>query len=343
MIKKIKFSIIIPFKKPSKYLYECLDYIRKQVYTNYEVILLPDKTYSKSEAHLRSLRSLDPDGTVGMTKEIRVVPTGGVGPAEKRDIGAKISSGEILAFIDDDAYPDRDWLKNAVPHFSNPQITAVGGPGITPPRDDVFQQASGWVNQLWIGSGGAGTYRFCEQKKRYVDDYPSMNFFVRKDDFSAAGGFETHFWPGEDTKLCHDLIYILKKKIVYDPKILVYHHRKPLFLPHLRQISRYALHRGHFARVLPATSLRLGYLIPSFFVGFLIFGAVLTVFMTEIAASFYIIIFLYLILLTSNVIYVTFKTKSILLALFVGCGIVSTHVIYGLLFPVGFLRKNLRQ
>lgn len=321
----MKFSIIIPFKVPTPYLYECLENIQIQSYSDYEVILLPDKqekfTYSKST----------------------VVPTGNVGPAQKRDLGAKSAKGEILAFIDDDAYPDRDWLRNSAGYFKDTHISAVCGPGVTPSSDDIFRQAGGWVNSLWFGSGGAGTYRFIPQKKRRVDDYPSMNFLVRKDDFEKAGGFDTHFWPGEDTKFCHDLVYIFNKKIIYDPEVLVYHHRKPLFLPHLRQISRYALHRGHFARILPATSFRTGYIIPSLFVAFILFGYFISFITWEFKFFYLSLITLYIFLLGVNTVSVLSKTRNILVAVLAGCGIFLTHVIYGLLFPVGFFKKSFKQ
>lgn len=325
MEKNFKFSIIIPFRKPTEYLYECLNFIKKQSYKNYEVVLLPDKKekfkYSKT----------------------RVIPAGNVGPAEKRDIGANQAKGEIIAFIDDDAYPDKHWLENALSHFKNPQIAAVCGPGITPVSDDIFQKAGGWVNSLWFGSGGAGTYRFIPQKERYVDDYPSMNFLIRKEDFEKVGGFETHFWPGEDTKLCHDIVYLLKKRIIYDPKVLVFHHRRPLFIPHLRQISRYAIHRGHFARILPVTSFKIGYLVPSFFVAFIILGFILSITITLFMPFYIAILLLYLILLLGNIIYVLTKTGSILISGLTGIGIFLTHTTYGLLFPIGFVKKNLKQ
>ena len=100
-MKPIKFSIIIPFKKSSSYLLECLDKIGKQSYRNFEVILLPDQKEKFPSSKLR------------------VIPTGQIGPAEKRDVGAEKSTGDILAFIDDDAYPDKDWLKNMVKNFAD--------------------------------------------------------------------------------------------------------------------------------------------------------------------------------------------------------------------------------
>ncbi len=321
----MKFSIIIPFKKPTSYLYECLEFIKKQTYKNYEVILLPD---------IKEIINYP---------KVNVVATGKIGPAEKRDLGTKQAKGEILAFIDDDAYPDRDWLKNAVKYFGKSAISAVCGPGVTPYNDSILQKAGGFVNSLWFGSGGAGTYRFIPQKKRYVDDYPSMNFLVRKSDFKRAGGFDTHFWPGEDTKLCHDLVYKLNKKIIYDPEVLVYHHRKPLFIPHLRQISGYALHRGHFARILPETSFRPGYLVPTFFVLFLIFGLLASILFIQLQPVYLSVIILYTGLLTGSMVYVILKTRSISVSVYTGCGILLTHIIYGLLFPVGFMKKSLKQ
>ncbi|MBU1322752.1 glycosyl transferase, partial [Patescibacteria group bacterium] len=97
---------------------------------------------------------------------------------------------------------------------------------------------------------------------RFVDDYPTFNFLVKKKDFLAVNGFNTQFWPGEDTKLCLDLTHKLGKKILYHPDILVFHHRRPIFLPHLSQISRYGFQRGRFVRLFPQTSLRPAYFLP---------------------------------------------------------------------------------
>ena len=310
---KIIISVIIPFIKTNPYVEQCLNFLKKQSFKNFEIILLPDSA------------------------------TGPLGPAQKRDLAAKRANGEILAFIDDDAYPSKDWLKSALDCFQEKDVAAVCGPGVTPPDDNIFQRSGGWVNSLWFGSGGAGTYRFIPQKRRLVDDYPSMNFLIRKTDFNSVGGFDTHFWPGEDTKLCLDLVYKLKKKIIYHPQVLVYHHRKPLFLPHLQQISRFAVHRGHFARILPATSLRFGYLIPTLFVMFVLFGYIISLLYNPLLPVYLVIIVLYLCILTANIVYVMLKTGSILVSVLTGSGILLTHILYGILFPYGYLKKSLKQ
>ncbi|MDO8515103.1 MAG: glycosyltransferase, partial [bacterium] len=234
--------------------------------------------------------------------------------------------GEIVAFIDDDAYPEKDWLENILLNFKKKNITAVCGPGVTPPGSSWQEQASGWVSASPLGGGPFG-YRFLPEKTRFVDDYPSMNLAVRKKDFLAVGGFDSDYWPGEDTKLCHDLVYKLHKKIIYDPKILVYHHRRPLWVPHLRQNGNYGLHRGYFARVLPKTSLRLSYFAPS----------ILLIFLP--------VTFLpYAILLILNAVWITQKSKSLVQGLISIPAVTVTHLWYGVKFIQGFLftKKLLR-
>ncbi len=40
-------------------------------------------------------------------------------------------------------------------------------------------------------------------------------------------------------------------------------------MPHLRQLGRYAFHRGYFVKRFPATSRKLSYFVPTAFVGYL--------------------------------------------------------------------------
>src|SRR6516162_3315272 len=109
------------------------------------------------------------------------------------------------------------------------------------------------------------SYRYVPQAQREVDDFPSVNLLVRRDVFEAAGGFNSKYWPGEDTKLCLKITKDLALKIIYDPAIFAWHHRRELFRGHLKQSTNYALHRGFFAKIYPETSLRPSYFIPSAF------------------------------------------------------------------------------
>ena len=123
-----KVSIIIPVRAWNKNLAECLQHCLRLNYARYEVLVLPDLP----------LKEILP-------KQIRVIPTNTTIPSKKRNIGTHHAKGKILAFIDDDAFPSQDWLKNASRHFRDPNVAAVCGPAITPENDTLMQKASGLV------------------------------------------------------------------------------------------------------------------------------------------------------------------------------------------------------
>ncbi len=96
-----KVSIVIPVKGVNKYLTECIDACLELDYPDFEILVFPDK-----------------EERIGR-KGVRVIPSGDVPPPLKRDLALKHARGEILAFIDDDAYPRKDWLKKAMVHFGS--------------------------------------------------------------------------------------------------------------------------------------------------------------------------------------------------------------------------------
>jgi len=320
----MRVSIIIPVREQNKNLEECLRYCLELDYSNYEIIVLPDKSFKNA---------LD---------KIRIIPTGDMGPATKRDIGAKNAEGEILAFLDDDAFPRRDWLRNATKYFNDLEIAAVGGPAITPESDSFAQKVSGAV--FLSPLNGRAVERYWPGKKvRDVDDWPSVNLLVRRGDFLAVGGFNSGYWPGEDTKLCLDLSKKLNKKIVYAPDVLVYHHRRAGLFNHLRQIGRYGLHRGFFARKYPENSLKLTYFIPAVFLIFVL-GGWIFLFSGEFFRVGYLTIWLiYLFSLLFSAFSIYKKIKDFRISLLTIPYIFLTHLYYGARFIQGFIFTPLEK
>ncbi len=193
---------------------------------------------------------------------VREIPTGKVLPSEKRNAGIRAAHGEIVAFLDDDARPLPGWLEHALPHFSDPSVGAVGGPAVTPPEDPFAAKMSGRVYESPLVSGGARR-RYIPTAVQDEDDLPSCNLLVRASLLREIGGFKSENWPGEDTVLSLEIVHRRGKRMVYDPAAVAAHHRRPLFGPHLRQVSRYARHRGFFAKRFPETSRRVAYFVPS--------------------------------------------------------------------------------
>ncbi len=344
----MKVSIIIAVEEVNDFVRENISHCLAMNFIDFEILLFvsheTDESFAKTRIVVRSDLAFN--------------------PAQRRDLAIGEASGSILAFIDDDAYPSPNWLTHAVSYFEDPTIAAVGGPGITPPRDNLRQQVSGWSSASPLGGGPSAAYRFIPGRKREVDDYPSMNLIIRKSDFLMVGGFDSNYWPGEDTKLCSDLTLKIGKRIIYDPEVLVYHHRRPIFKDHLKQNGRYGFHRGHFARVLPQTSRKLVYFLPSIFAVFIIFGPLLSFLLlfipakgwsasggnyqfsiinfTNVLKAYFLLLISYLLLLFLNSFWVHQRCKNYKIAFLTIPTVFLTHIWYGIQFIFGLSTKKIK-
>lgn len=317
MMKKV--SIIIPVKEINDYVREAIPHHMELDYSDFEVLIFPD----------------DPTDERFPYENVKIIPSGKVGPAEKRDLALKYAEGDILAFTDDDAWPRKDWLANAVLELEAPDVGAVGGPAVTAPGDNLRQRGSGKVYESFLCSGNY-TYRYLPQERREDDDLPSVNLIVKREVFEKVHGFDSTFYPGEDTKLCMDIVNI-GKKIIYNPNILVYHHRRTLFKGHLKQVTNYAKHRGYFAKKLPQTSLRFAYFIPTLFTLGVFGGPFICVFLPFLWWVYGGVMLLYFILAA----YSLRKCDSINLFWISMAGIFVTHIGYGVCFVQGICSKKL--
>jgi cellulose synthase/poly-beta-1,6-N-acetylglucosamine synthase-like glycosyltransferase len=310
-------SIIIPCKKMDGYAKECVDYCKKLDYENYEIIVLPDEENENLEG-------------------VKVIPTGNVTPGRKRNIGMKNAKGEILAFIDSDARPEKSWLRNAISCFKDSEVVAVGGPGITLPEDSLMQKASGYILSSFMVGGLSSRYKSSGEAKE-SDDIHSCNFIARKSVVEKIGWNEK-YWPGEDTLMCLE-IKKLGKKMIEAPNVVVYHHRKPLFLAHLKQILGFGLHRGFFAKKYPKNSLKLTYFLPSLLVLFLVLGGVVSYFSSTFRTIYFSLVLAYLLLTFANAAF----ANDVKLFFPVWIGTILTHLTYGIYFLIGLAKSELER
>lgn len=319
-MKKTLVSIIIPVKAINDYIKESIPRILKLNYDNFEILIFPDEEDTKHK-----------------WEKTTIIPSGKVGPAEKRDLALKYAQGDILAFLDDDAYPKADWLKFALKPFSDKAVAAVGGPAITPQNDGVLQKVSGAVFESYTGGAAARNRYLPIGQQKQVDDWPTVNLLVRKDVFQKVGGFDNTYWPGEDTKLCLDILNA-GYRIVYEPKAVVYHHRRSDLLKHFKQIGNYALHRGHFAKIYPQTSRKLFYFVPSLFdLYFLGFALLLLIHNSLFTILYSLPLAVYCLLLIADSLIISFRWRNPMVGLLTIPMILLTHFWYGVRFVQGLI------
>lgn len=314
----IKYSFIVPVKAINDYIHEAIPKTLQIPRDDYEIIIYPDEV------------------TTDTWPKTRQIGTGHCGPAEKRTRAINDAQGEIIIFVDDDAYPEPNFLDILDQDFQDPSITAVGGPAITPRHDSFLQKVSGAVFLSSL-SGGSPERYVPVGEKRLVDDWPSVNLSMRKSAFAELGGFACEFWPGEDTKLCLDIVKKLKGKILYDPALMVYHHRREGLWRHMKQVAGYGLHRGFFAKQYPETSFRWKYFVPSLFFLFVVFGTGGALLRPEFLFWYATAWAVYVLALLKAAVDIYRYERSLILVLHALYYIFFTHLAYGFAFLRGFL------
>jgi glycosyltransferase involved in cell wall biosynthesis len=79
-------------------VYETLTGLARVDYPDYEVIVVDDG-------------SKDDTASIARRYGVRVIHTDNKGLSNARNLAMEAATGDFIAYLDDDAYPDRDWLK----------------------------------------------------------------------------------------------------------------------------------------------------------------------------------------------------------------------------------------
>jgi GT2 family glycosyltransferase len=158
-----------------------------------------------------------------------------------RNTGVHAAKGDVIAFLDDDAAADVDWLSNLLLVFDHPKVVGAGGtatPDWDTERPRWFPEEFDWV----IGC----SYRGLPDHVAPVRNALGCNMAYRRRVFTAVGGFRQDFGRVDTTPLGDEETEFsvrLRKydpswEIVYVPNARVLHR-----VPETRTTTRYFLGR----------------------------------------------------------------------------------------------------
>lgn len=99
-------SIVVPVYNVENYLKKCVDSLRKQTYTNLEIILVNDGSPDNSPAMCDAYSKEDP--------RIRVIHKENGGLSDARNVGIEASTGDYLMFLDSDDYVEKNLVEKAL-------------------------------------------------------------------------------------------------------------------------------------------------------------------------------------------------------------------------------------
>lgn len=170
-----------------------------------------------------------------------VANTGLRGASATRNRGAAVASGAVIAFLDDDATADDDWLDRLASALNDTEVVGVGG-GVRPcwqtGRPRWFPDEFMWV----VGA----SYRGMPETPTPVRNVWSENMAVRAGQFAAVGGFREGFGKRnnvsrpEDTELCMRMANELGGRWIYLPDAQVEH-----YVPAARSTIGFFVRRCH--------------------------------------------------------------------------------------------------
>lgn len=164
--------------------------------------------------------------------DVNVLANAGVrGLSAGRNTGIAASRGEVVAFLDDDAVAEPDWLERFADAYRDPRVMAVGGR--TLPRWDSGRRPAWFPREFdWV-VGCA--YLGLPEGRAEVRNVLGGNASFRRAAFDAVGGFATGIGRDgdrrplgcEETELCIRLRHALPDAVLLLENRAVIHHRVP--------------------------------------------------------------------------------------------------------------------
>jgi len=211
------FSVVVCSFNGSRTIGECLQAVSKLRYPALKVIVVDDGSEDETAA-------------IAAQYDVTLLRTPNRGLSHARNVGWQAAKGEIVAYIDDDAYPDPDWLTYLAETFRSGDYAGVGGPNIPPPDDGPIAAC------VARSPGGPQHVLLTDTEAEHI---PGCNMAFLRSALEAVGGFDVQFRvAGDDVDMCWRL-QERGWKLGFSPSAQVWHRRRNSLRAYWRQQAGY--------------------------------------------------------------------------------------------------------
>lgn len=196
---------------------DTLEALQKLDYPAFEVVVVNDG----STDYLTSIVQEYP---------VQLISTVNKGLSNARNTAAQHAKGEIIAFLDDDAYPDPHWLHYLAYAYNTSNHAGIGGPNIAPQED-------GPVAHCVANAPGGPVHVLTTDE--LAEHIPGCNMSFRREVYLKVGGCDPIYRAaGDDVDLCWR-IQEAGYTIGFHPAALVWHHRRSSLKAYWKQQKGY--------------------------------------------------------------------------------------------------------
>ena len=212
-----RISVVVCAYNAGSTIRECLEALTRVDYPDFEAIVVNDG-------------STDATGAIAADFPVKLITTENRGLSNARNTGLQEATGEIVAYLDSDAFPDPQWLKYLAWAFIDSDYAGIGGPNLAPPGlgldAECFDNAPGGPAHVLVDD-------------REAEHIPGCNMAFRRRRLLAIGGFDPALRiAGDDVDICWRL-QERGWKLGFSAAAVVWHHRRTTLRSYWKQQRGY--------------------------------------------------------------------------------------------------------